>query len=190
MKNYQLYDDEKLLMLISDDDELAFSEIYNRYWKKLFAIAYNRIKVVQQAEDILQDVFVGLWKNRHESAINSLENYLATAVKYNVFNKIKAIEKAKKFEKLNRLTSIINPQIERSLHYKRILEIVAAEVELLPEKCKLVFKYSRVNNMPVKQIANIMNISPKTVENQLNKAIKRLKLATKEMQNTFLSLFL
>jgi RNA polymerase sigma-70 factor, Bacteroides expansion family 1 len=181
MNDYQLYDDKELLMLISRDDELAFSEIYSRYWKKLFAIAYNRIKEIQQAEDIIQDVFVGLWKNRHESVINSLENYLATAVKYNVFNKIKDIEKAKKFQKSNQLTPVINPQIETALHYKRLLEIIATEIELLPEKCKLVFKYSRENNMSVKEIANIMNISPKTVENQLNKAIKRLKLTAKEI---------
>lgn len=189
MNNYSLYDEKKLLILLSNDDDLAFSEIYNRYWKKLVAIAYNRIKDIQQTEDIVQDVFVGLWKNRHESTINSLENYLATAVKYNVFNKIKNIEKAKKFQKSNQLTLVFDSQIEATLHYKKILETVATEIELLPEKCRLVFKYSRMNNLPVKEIASIMNISPKTVENQLNKAIKRLKPIMKEAQNTFIGVF-
>jgi RNA polymerase sigma-70 factor, Bacteroides expansion family 1 len=181
MNNYQLYDDDTLLTLLASDDELAFSEIYNRYWKKLVAVAYNRLKELQPTEDIVQDVFVGLWKNRHESAIKSLENYLATAVKYNVFKKIKNEEKAKAFQKSNQLTPVIHPQIETALHYKRLLEIVAAEIESLPEKCKLVFKYSRVNNMTVNEIASTMNISPKTVENQLTKAIKRLKLTTKQV---------
>jgi len=75
--------------------------------------------------------------------------------------------------------------IESALHYKRILEIVKIEVEKLPEKCKLIFKYSRNDGMPVKQIAKELHISPKTVENQLNKALKQLKLATRSILSLF-----
>lgn len=189
MNSYQLNDDKNLLRLIADDDELAFTEIYNRYWEKLVAIAYNRIKEIQLTEDIVQDVFVSLWENRHASNIVSLENYLATAVKYTVFGKIRSIERAKKFQKDNKLSSVINPQIETALHYKRLLELVATEVEILPEKCKLIFKYSRQNNMPIKEIAGKMKISPKTVENQLNKAIKHLKLRTKGILDTYIFFF-
>lgn len=181
MNNYQLYDDNKLLTLLSKDDELAFSEIYNRYWNKLVAVAYNRIKDIQQTEDIVQDVFVSLWNNRHESAIKSLENYLATAVKYNVFEKIRVAEKAKKYQKNHPVILALDHQIETALHYKRLLEIVAKEIESLPSKCKLVFKFRREENMSIKEIATVMKISPKTVENQLNKAIKHLKLIVKEV---------
>lgn len=180
MNSYQLYDDRKLLRFLANDDELAFTEIYNRYWEKLVAIAYNRIKEIQLTEDIVQDVFVSLWNNRHATNIISLENYLAIAVKYTVFGKVRSIERAKKFQKENQLSSVVDPQIEMELHCKILLELVATEVEELPEKCKLIFKYSRENHMPVKEIASIMNISPKTVENQLNKAIKHLRLTTKE----------
>ena len=79
--------------------------------------------------------------------------------------------------------------IENSLHYKQILEFTKKEVENLPEKCRLIFKYSRNAGMPVKQIAKELNISPKTVENQLNKALKQLKLATKSYFNFLRILF-
>ncbi len=185
MRKYQLYDNNELLGLLSKDDDMAFTELYNRYWKKLFAVAYNRLNEIQSAEDIVHDVFASLWANRGKLEIESLENYLATATKYMVLAKIKKIQKQRFYSNVNHQACIIDLPIEASLHYKRILEIVKTEVEKLPERCKLIFKYSRNDGMPVKIIAQKLDLSPKTVENQLNKALKQLKLAT----NSFLSLF-
>lgn len=64
---------------------------------------------------------------------------------------------------------------EASVHYKRILELVNSEVEKLPEKCRLIFRCSRNEGLSVKQIAERFRLSPKTVENQLTKALNRLK---------------
>ncbi len=181
MIHYHSYDDNKLLSLLSNNDEEAFTEIYNRYWEKLVAVAYKILRNTAFTEDVVQDVFVNLWKSRHEMSIQSLENYLATAVKYAVFSKLKSISRAREFEKNNTIVQEINPQIESSLHCKRILELVSMEIEKLPKKCRIIFKYSREKNMNAKEIAGILQISPKTVENQIGKAIKQLKLATKEM---------
>ena len=69
--------------------------------------------------------------------------------------------------------------------FKRILELIDTQVEKLPEKCKLIFKYSREQGMPAKEIARELHISQKTVENQLNKALRQLKLATRSFLNLF-----
>ena len=66
MKEYQLYNNQMLLDLLAESDEVAFTELYNRFWKKLFAIAYNRLNEVQAAEDIVHDVFASLWANREK----------------------------------------------------------------------------------------------------------------------------
>ncbi|HEY9341581.1 MAG TPA: RNA polymerase sigma-70 factor [Hanamia sp.] len=183
MKEYQSYNNNELLDLLSKSDEFAFSEIYDRFWQKLFAIAYNRLKEIQTAEDIVHDVLVSLWANRERVTIESLENYLATAAKYMVMAKIKKKERQRIYN--NTITPhhapVFELPIESSLHYKYILEIVKNEVEKLPEKCKLIFKCSRNAGMPVKQIARELNISPKTVENQLNKALKQLKLVAQSL---------
>lgn len=184
MKEYQLYDNKMLLELLFKSDEPAFTELYNRFWQKLFAIAYNRLKEIEAAEDIVHDVFASLWANREKIEIESLDNYLATSAKYMVLAKIKKKERERIYNASHHVRVLEIP-IETSLHYKRILEIVKNEVEKLPEKCRLIFKYSRNEGMPVKQIAKELHLSPKTVENQLNKAVKQLKLATR----TFLSLF-
>lgn len=184
MKEYHKYDDKLLLELISKNDESAFTEIYNRFWKKIFAVAYNRLQETETAEDIVHDVFVSLWVNRHKVEINALENYLATAAKYMVLAKLKKKESQRKYSATLH-TPVTEMAIETTLHYKYILELVKDEVEKLPEKCRLIFKYSRNDGMPVKQIAEQLHLSPRTVENQLNKALKQLKLVTR----SFLSLF-
>ena len=180
MIKYQLYNNETLLDLLAKSDECAFTEIYARFWKNLFAIAYNRLREMQEAEDIVHDVFASLWTNRNKIEIESLENYLATATKYMVLSKIKRKELQRIYYKTSSQSNpVFELSVETSMHCQRILEIVKIEVEKLPEKCKLIFKYSRDEGMPVKQIAQELSISSKTVENQLNKALKKLKLATK-----------
>ncbi|MEO6329252.1 MAG: RNA polymerase sigma-70 factor [Ginsengibacter sp.] len=179
MKEYQSYTNKILLELLSKSDQLAFTELYNRFWQKLFVIAYNRLNELQAAEDIVHDVFVMLWTNREKTEIESLENYLASVVKYMVLAKIKGKERERIYNNSSYQTPVFELSSEMSLHYKCILDIVKNEIEKLPEKCRLIFKYSRNEGMPVRQIARELSISPKTVENQLNKALKQLRLATK-----------
>lgn len=186
MKTYKKYEDQQLLHLLSaEDNKAAFTELYNRFWQQLFAIAYNRIQEKETAEDIVHDVFAGLWVNRKKVKIESLENYLAVAVKYAVLGKIRKKIREREWEHNTEATLVIDLPIEESIHNKRILEIVKEEVEKLPEKCKLIFKYSREEGMPVKQIARELHLSPKTVENQLTKAIRQLRLATQSFFHSF-----
>lgn len=186
MKNYEKYNNQELLHLVSGDDKVAFTELYNRFWQPLFAIAINRTKERETAEDVVHDVFAGLWANRTKIHIESLENYLAVAVKYAVLTKIKKKVREREFQQITEGACVIEMPILETLHYKRILEIVKEEVEHLPEKCRLIFKYSREAGMPVKQIATELNISPKTVENQLAKAIRQLRLATRSFLQSIL----
>lgn len=164
-----------MIALISGDDKAAYSELYERYWQKLFAIAYNRLQDMQTAEDVVHEVFAGLWKNRAELKINKAENYLAVATKYAVFRQIKKARQARDYR--NNLMPAAGNSLENDLHYKMLLQLVRNEVEKLPDRCRLVFNYSREAGMSVKEIAKQMDISPKTVENQLTKALGHLRMA-------------
>jgi RNA polymerase sigma-70 factor (ECF subfamily) len=187
---YTTYTNATLLQLLSESDELAFAELYDRFWKKLFTISYNRLKEIESAEDIVHDVFAALWKNRGKIEIAALENYLATAVKYAVLSKIKSVERERMYKSSIASAPVVEMDIESALHFKRLLEIVKKEVELLPEKCRLIFNYSRQQGMPVKEIAEELHISPKTVENQLNKALKQIKMAARPFLTLLSLLFL
>ncbi len=179
LNNLTQYTAEELVALLKQNNTAAFTEIYNRYWQKLFAIAYNRLKETETAEDLLHDVFTALWANRHIIEINILENYLATATKYMVLARFQKKAREREYNNSLHSTPVIDVPIETALHYKCILELAMQKVESLPERCKLIFKYSRNEGMPVKQIAEKLNISVKTVENQLTKALKSIKSAAK-----------
>lgn len=183
MKAYSTYSDKILLDLLSDSDEAAFTELYNRYWQRLFTIAYNRLKEVQSAEDIVHDVFTVIWKNRQKQNIEQPDQYLASVTKYMVLAKIKkkTTEKIHNQNLTHTTATVVDFPVEASLYYKHLLGIIKNEVEKLPEKCRLIFKSSRNDGKSVKEIAQDLQISPKSVENQLYKALQKLKLATRSL---------
>ena len=102
-----------------------------------------------------------------------------------VLLKIKKKERERIYNNTHKELSVTDLPIEASLHYKKILEIVKIEIEKLPERCRLIFKYSRNDGMSVKDIAQQLDISPKTVENQVSKALTHLRLATRSFLNFF-----
>ena len=167
---------------MSANDEKAFTEIYNRYWKVVLAIGISRLKDVHLAEDILHDVFGSLWANRSRSEILSLQNYLASATKYLVFASIR-----KKTHEQRYYASQLKPDIivENDYTYKQLYEFAASEIESLPERCRLIFKY-REQGMSNSEIAMQMKISIKTVENQINKAFHHLRFVMRKiLQSVF-----
>ncbi|MFN8253932.1 MAG: RNA polymerase sigma-70 factor [Ferruginibacter sp.] len=179
MTNYSAYDDVGLVQLLANGDEGAFNEIYHRYWTQLFAMAVNRLKDKSAAEDVVHDVFAGLWHNRTAVQIDKLENYLAVAVKYTILNVLRKRQYEKHYLETAIGTVNVEAVTEQQVQYKWLLQKVQTEIEKLPEKCRLIFKYSRNQGMPVKEIARQLHLSPKTVENQLTRAIRQLRVAVK-----------
>jgi RNA polymerase sigma-70 factor (family 1) len=186
MEHYKKYSDLQLSQMLTDGDDLAYEEIYSRYWQAIYVIACNRLHNSESAQDLVHDTFAALWLNRGKVTIENLKSYLAIAIKYRVFEYVRreklqfgyAQNTAGKFE-LNQHA------IDETLHLKHILRLLQKEIENLPEKCKLVFKYSREQHKSTAEIAEELNISKSTVENQLNKALNRLRKVLKTI-NLFL----
>jgi RNA polymerase sigma-70 factor (ECF subfamily) len=185
LSHYRNYTDKQLLALLSQNDEAAFSAIYDRFWQRLFVIAYNRVKDTPTAEDIVHDVFAGLWANRTSVDIDILENYLAVAVKYAVLTKLKKQAREKAFLQSSHDTPVIGLPVEDTLQTRQLQDLIQTEIERLPEKCRLIFKYSRDKGMPVKDIARHLHLSPKTIENQLAKAVRHLRVAVRSFLHFF-----
>ena len=174
--------DEQLLASLKDDDEYAFREIYNKYWRKLYIVAANRVDSEQDAEEIVQDIFAALWIRRKCIVItdDGLGKYLTASVKYRVIKTL-----GKYAIKQNYLNSIptsrcIDDSTQQWLAFEELKDELARYVKQLPDKCQLVFKMSRELGYSQKQIAAELSISEKTVEAHLQKAFKilRSKLAS------------
>lgn len=183
---YRTYADETLIALLREGEKKAFNEIYERYWNKLFVAACYRMGNPGDAEDIVQDIMVRLWSNRGTLIIKvTLGAYLATAVKYEVINRL---AKQKRREQHNLLSSNIEADYstERTLDFTALQERLAILVKALPEKCRMAFTLSREHGFSQKEIASYMDISENTVESHLKKAIKSLKTG---LRNFIFNLF-
>jgi RNA polymerase sigma-70 factor (family 1) len=172
-----ILDGELLEMLKDDDEAFAFSELYNRYWDKLFGAAYKRVRSVETAEEIVQDLFTDIWSRRKKLDIKvELPVYLYSAVRYRVINHIhKKIVKASFEQNRPVLYPVVDNSTEEMVIANDLQYCLAREAQLLPVKCREVYYLSRHEYQSNKSIAKQLSISEKTVENQLTKALKRLR---------------
>jgi len=173
-----LYENEKeLLSSLSKGNEEALKFIYQKYWERLFLSAYNVLKDKEACEDIVQEIFIQLWQKKEQLVIKtSLDAYLVSATRYQVFHLIrKGFKRKELFENLEERFS--TEGADASLDVKETQKTIDVVVDNLPEKCKIIYKLSRENHLSYKQIAEQLQISPKTVENQLAIALKRLRNA-------------
>lgn len=174
----RLLTDHELVDLMKDGEDAAFSEIYNRYWKKLLAVAANKTDGrVEEAEEIVQDIFVSLWNRRDQLELTStLENYLAVSVKYRIIKSLARKDRHRQYALQNQHTSAVSGNPTQDwLEFEELRSRLEVLVAGLPEKCRLVYTLSRENGYSQKQIAEEMSISEKTVEAHLGKALKTLR---------------
>ncbi len=176
---YKERTDIQLTDLLRSGDHVAFTEIYNRYWNKLTAIAYNHTKDKSAAKEIVQELFVGLWNRKDILDIKTLNGYLATAVKFAVYKKIERERRRREIENQEFSKSDFM-EIDQEIETRFLQEYINGQVEQLPEKCRMVFNYSRVKGMSNPEIAEEMNISVRTVEGHLNKGLKAIRNGLKD----------
>lgn len=120
---------------LREDDEAAFAEIYGAYREKLLAVAFNRLSDIQAAEDIVQDVFVSLWNQRHNRQISNAGAYLATAVKYKVLDRFRREQLLRQYQEVYQTTIPVQvAEPETAFQQKHMLQLLQQEVNKLPEK--------------------------------------------------------
>src|SRR5579862_8502546 len=171
------YSDCQLIDLLKHGKEAAMTEIYERYWNKLFVIAHNRLNDKSEAEEVVQDVLFSIWKRRAKLQIQyTLNTYLSVAVKYQVINR-----QSRLYQRIN------NQELLNSVQYeavdttqlwfaeKELKEQLSLAVNKLPEKCRIVFKKSREDGKTNAQIAKELGVSEKTVEAHITRALNTLK---------------
>lgn len=186
---YQSYGDQELLRLLKDNDHAAFTEIYNRYWKKLFALAAHKLANLNEAEDIVQNMFITIWKRRAVIEVTvSLNSYLAVAVKYHVMKALNKRFKRKtscEDQATMEILELADHSTEEWLDFQEIAKRLNVLIDALPDKCKLVYKLNREKGYSQKQIAEELNISEKTVEAHMSKALRSLRTG---LRNFFITL--
>lgn len=166
------YDDKELVTLLKGGDRRAFTEIYNRYWERLYGLAYTHLKSEVQTEEILQDVFLTLWRKKDQLEIEYLPAYLAAMTRHAVYKMLAKNKKTVTVE-TKAASNLTTPTNELTyIENRNLLDIVEKLTNVLPEKCRLVFIYNKLLDKSIDELSEIMNISTKTAEAHLTKALK------------------
>lgn len=178
MPDYKIYGDRELVQLLRSGDERILIEIYDRYWEKMLAVAFNRLGNQEDAEECVQDVLYKLWKLRNNFSLSKDEraNYLARSIRNQSFNIIdrrhrerSKAEGCKLFEEVN----LLSP--EREMILRELQQQIDKAINALPSQCQLVFKLSRQEGLSNKQIAEKLAVSENTVKSHLKKANKDIR---------------
>jgi len=172
-------DEIALIEQIKMGDQTAFKRLFDRFYKIMLAIAINILKDIELSKDVVQEVFFQIWKKRESLTIHStLEGYLKRATVNRCLNVIKARKRFDSPDALEQKQSSA-PSAQEGLEATDLQKVIQSAMDALPEKCRVVFIMRRHEGMPVKEIAEKLGISPKTVENQITKALKILKETVK-----------
>lgn len=175
MSTYQDHTDQQLIECLQNEDRLAFSEIYERYWKMLLDTAYHILQDEQEAADAVQNVFISLWTRRQQLQITHLKAFLQQAARFSVFKVIRTKKReAAVYERIRQITSDII--MDDPLVFKEQQNLILELVTNLPEDCQEIFRLSRTEQLTNREIAQKMGISERTVERKLAKSLKFIKL--------------
>ncbi|MBO9620391.1 MAG: RNA polymerase sigma-70 factor [Niabella sp.] len=174
MPFYQSSTDEDLLSLLKLNDKTAFTEIYDRYWKRLLVRAKLLLNVEEDAEEVVNDIFVTLWRKRATLQINKkLSTYIGAMLQYACF---KVLAESRR----RRITVASLPESAdygtlQWLDFESLSRELEAAVSNLPERCQLIFRLSREAGLNDKEIARQLGLSVNTVRTQMHRALSKLK---------------
>ncbi|MDT3405335.1 RNA polymerase sigma factor [Mucilaginibacter terrae] len=177
MRGYKEATDEDLFLWLKEDDERAFNNLFERYWDRLLETAFYKLQSQTEAEEVVQQIFLDIWRNRAVTQLKyTFRTYISAALRYSIYA---AIAQRKKNNQVSidslETDDFIDDSTREWLTFNDVRDKLELLVSQLPEKCELVFRMSREDGKSVKDIAEELNISTKTVEAHITKALKVIK---------------
>jgi len=159
------------------DDQQAYKQLFTSLYTYLFQFAKSLVKAKEPAEEIISDVFIKVWEKRKDlEKIENLKLYLYVSTRnsaYNYLDKQKRSATNPLDDMQTDITSLyFDP--EQLLITADMLARIQKAIDQLPPKCKMIFKLAKEDGLKYKEVAEILNISVKTVENQLAIAIQKI----------------
>ncbi len=171
--------DKLLFAQISDGSRPAFDRLFRKYYGQLVRFAMGYINDGPTCEEIVQDVFIKIWENAPRISITStVAGYFYSSVRNHCLNYIKHESIKKKHEKgQSYVNTDDNPVIGEKLNMDFFKHILSQAVKNLPVKCREIFEMAKFEGLSYDEIAEYLEVSTKTVENQMGIALKKLREA-------------
>jgi len=177
MDSYMEHDDFKLMELLRQGNQAAFTALFNRYDRLLFIYAYKKLQDKEEAKDVVQDVFINLWNGRNDFKLQSnLSGYLYKSVSNKALNLFRDKNINEKYLlSLQELLDKNDIATDHRIREKDIASLIDREIGELPPKMREVFELRRKEYLSNKEIADKLNISEQTVATHIKRALKILR---------------
>jgi RNA polymerase sigma-70 factor (ECF subfamily) len=177
MKDYSQYSDEELMHEIKAGNMLAFDELYRKYIRRLYRFSYSILKSREEAENIVQNVFLNLWQNREKAEKISSVKYYVFTIAYNSAISIirKKARESQFIEYVKTLQDMKEEPVDLQFEYKELDERVSAIINSLPVRQKEVYQLHRIEGLKYAEISERLNISINTIENHMSRALKTIR---------------
>ena len=172
--------DIQLIEQIKAGNQKAFDVLFTKYYKYLVVTAYQYVKDNHQAKDMVQEIFCDLWHRRGEIEISNPKAYLRKAVVFKCLSSIRKNSRISYNDETVEFNSSSKKFVDEVVGFNETNEVIQKIVASLPDRCREVFKLSRFEQLSHKEIAARLDISVKTIENQMTKALKVLRKELKE----------
>lgn len=171
--------DEILLNLMKAGDLDSFNILFERYWEKLFTTVFSICPDTEVCSEIVHDIFLNLWLKRDKLQIEYFKGYITASARYQVYRYVKSIKKKtiEYREELDYGNLVAVNDGESNIQYRELERKVEEELEELPSRCREIFTLSRMEQLTNDEIAARLDISKRTVENQLTYALRHLRLS-------------
>jgi len=186
-EQYCQFTDNDLLALLAKSDKQAFTEIYNRYWEKLFFVAGKKIIDLGEAESLVHDVLSDLWFRRETIEVRTeLNHYLAISMKYRVIKLLAKHRKTASYVVEMEGQQVADTQTpETILGFEELKSKLAKLVSKLPAQCRIAYQL-REKGFSQKEISHEMQIAEHTVERHLSRALKSLRMGLTQLLQSLL----
>ncbi|GBU07920.1 DNA-directed RNA polymerase sigma-70 factor [Bacteroidales bacterium] len=167
---------KELLLLLKQNDRTAFGNLYQCYWKQVYNFSRLYLKVPEDAEEVVQEVFIKVWDSR--ALLREDDNFkglLFIITRNIIFNQSKRKINEDFFRTTILATLEESYDVEQEIESKNLKEYIDVLIAEMPAQRQLVFKLSRNEHKTYKEIAAQLNIADKTVERHINEALKTLR---------------
>ena len=177
MNDFVLYSDEELMQEIKADNMFAFDVLYKKYCKRVYKFGYSILKSPEDSENLMQDVFLRLWENRHKVEKDaSIKSYVFTIAYNSAISVIrKKIKESLFVEYLKSLQEINIEPVNIELEYNELTKKLDEIVKALPQRQKEVYLMHKVDGLKYSEIAERLHISENTIENHISRALKTIR---------------
>ena len=174
--------EQEIISAIRQGDERIFEATFRKYYQSLCNYANSILKEMDEAEEVVQNLFLSIWEKRTDLEINvSLKSYLYRAVHNHCLNRIKHLKIREEYQ--HYATNFYDSSYEsvsQTVMTNELEQKIEEAIRKLPEQCRLIFRMSRFDELKYHEIAKQLELSPKTIENQIGKALKFLRIELAE----------